>query len=242
MFSWRPTGDSACYAFEDIPMEQVLSFCKQDNISLNVFLVKALSETLQEKPQINSTIRFWKIYPRKENVIFFHIMRSAEDEDLSGIRFREAYQQPLETIQQQYRDEIRRYQAGTDDFSASKKLQKILPTFCIPIVMKLYSWFAYNFNVNLGLFKMPKSAFGSVMLTAIGQLGVQEALCPIAPYTRVPMVVSIGKKYDKLVMQNGVVVEKPYIRFGFTFDHRIMDGIHFAEFLHVFKSKFEPYD
>lgn len=242
LYSWRPTGDSSCYAFEDIPVRGLLAYCKKENIKFNICIIKALSETINEKPQINSSIRLWRIYPRKENVIFFHIARSTKDDDLSGLLFREAHNKPLTELQKYYNTELEFYKNKDGQFSDSKKIQKLTPTLFTKALMRVYSFFSYDLNVHLKIFKTPKNAFGSVMLTAVGQLGIQEALTPIAPYTRVPMVVSIGKIVDKVILKNGEVKNEPYIRFGFTFDHRIMDGIHFAEFLNVFKSKFELYE
>jgi pyruvate/2-oxoglutarate dehydrogenase complex dihydrolipoamide acyltransferase (E2) component len=41
--------------------------------------------------------------------------------------------------------------------------------------------------------------------------------------------------YDKLCMEGGNVVSRPYVDFAFTVDERISDGYYFARTLDVFK-------
>ena len=124
-------------------------------------------------------------------------------------------------------------------FKASKRITHKTPNFLVKPLMNLYSFFAYNLNVNLKIFNMPKDAFGSVMVTAVGSLGISSAICPIAPYTRVPMVISIGKIEDRPVVIDKKVGIRKMATFGFTFDHRIMEGFHFSILLEHFKSCFE---
>jgi pyruvate/2-oxoglutarate dehydrogenase complex dihydrolipoamide acyltransferase (E2) component len=90
----------------------------------------------------------------------------------------------------------------------------------------------------LPLFKLKKNAFGSIMLTSIGSLGITKAFCPIAPYTKIPMVVSIGKIESKPIVNNQKIEIKKVLSLGFTFDHRVMDGMHFSEFFSTLNTFF----
>lgn len=234
--SWKPTGDSSTYCLEDIVMDEARQFCSTNKISLNSFLIKALSKTIAKHPKINSTVRFWKIRERDEISIFFHTAKDATTDDLSGILIGEGHSKSLAEINQEFLEKIETYQKGVTSHDQSKKIVGLLPGFFSKPLMNFYSFVVYTLNLNLGIFQSPKNAFGSVMLTAVGSLGISKAICPIAPYTKVPMVVSFGKIEKRPTVVNDELRVRQLCTFGFTFDHRIMDGIHFAEFLNCFRN------
>ncbi len=234
--SWKPTGDSSTYCLEEIVMDEVKDYCSTNNINLNSLLIKALSKTLEKHPKINSTVRFWGIREREDISIFFHTAKDAATDNLSGIMINNGHNKSIVDINQEFLGEIKRFESGHSAHDQSKKIVGLLPGILSKALMNFYSFVVYTLNLNIGVFKSPKNAFGSIMLTAVGSLGISKAICPIAPYTRVPMVISFGKIEKKPIIINDEVAIKQLCTFGFTFDHRIMDGIHFSDFLYCFKA------
>ncbi len=234
--SWKPTGDSSCYCLEDITVDELLHYCKATGISFYSFLIKALSSTIQKHPKINSTVRWHRIYPRKNISIFFHTIQSAEADDLSGIVIKDAEKRDLQELNTEFSQKLELAKQGINEYVNSKKIIGALPAFLTKAVTKFYGFLAYTFNWNAGFFKAEPDAYGSVMLTSVGAMGISKALCPISPYTRVPMVVSVGKIEARPIVIDEQIVIRKMITFGFTFDHRIMDGIHFAEFFDCLKN------
>jgi len=236
MASWKPAGDSSTYCLEDISMEVCLEHCKANQININSFLIKALSNTIEKHPKINSTVRWWNIRQRQDISIFFHTTKDAKTDDLSGILIENGQKKPISELNQEFFEKIELSKTGETEHNQSKKIVGILPAFFAKPLMDFYAFIVYTLNRNLGFFKSPRNAFGSIMLTATGSIGLAKSICPIAPYTRVPMVISFG-----LIEKRPVVIEdkleiKKMSTFGFTFDHRIMDGIHFQEFLSCFRN------
>lgn len=234
--SWKPTGDSSCYCFEEIEVGQLLYVAQKFNINLNTFVIKACSKSIKLHPEINSTVRSHHIYRRDDIAVFFHVSSDVRQDDLSGILFEESQEVSLKNLNDEYLQKLNLAKLGKNQFSESKKIIGFLPSFFTKMVLSLFSFFAYRLNINLPIFKMPKNSFGSVMLTSVGSLGIQEALCPIAPYTNIPMVISIGRICEIPWVENGEIKIRKVIKFGFTFDHRIMDGRHFSAFLATFKN------
>jgi pyruvate dehydrogenase E2 component (dihydrolipoamide acetyltransferase) len=233
--SWRPTGDSSTYCLEDVEVDALIAFCRKRQVSINSFIIKAIAQTLKEFPKINSTIRWGKIYQRQPISIFFHTTINAETDDLSGLIIREAHDKTLVEVNHEFIDKASRAKKGDNEFVASKTIIGKLPQWAVKPILGIYSFVTYTLNFNLKIFKAQPDAYGSVMVTSVGSLGISGALCPISPYTRVPMVISLGKiKAAPLVRQGDIVVGN-IMPLGFTFDHRIMDGIHFSEFLHGLK-------
>lgn len=234
--SWKPTGDSSTYCLEEIAMDEVKRHCSTNNINLNSFLIKALSKTLEKHPKINSTVRFWKIRERDDISIFFHTAKDAATDDLSGILINNGHNKSMHDINQEFIEKMEHFESGHSAHDHSKKIVGKLPGILSKTLMNFYSFIVYTLNLNLGIFKSPKNAFGSIMLTAVGSLGISKAICPIAPYTRVPMVISFGKIEKRPTVVNDALAIKQLCTFGFTFDHRIMDGIHFSDFLYSFRT------
>lgn len=82
----------------------------------------------------------------------------------------------------------------------------------------------YGLNLNMTWAGLPRDPFGSVMITNIGSLGVDKAWAPLVPYSRVPLLIAVGKVSDQVVAENGVPVVRPLLPLCVTFDHRFIDG------------------
>ncbi len=234
--SWKPTGDSSAYCLEDVIMDPLLEFCEQRNININSFFIKAISNTIAKHPKINSTVRWGNIYQREDISVFFHTIISAQTDDLSGVVIKKAHERPLENVNEEFIGKAKQAKMGVNDYVESKKIIDKLSPFLVKPLLRLYGFLTYTLNWNFKVFKSKTDAYGSVMLTSVGGIGISNALCPISPYTRVPMVISMGKIGPRPVAENGAVMVKNVITLGFTFDHRIMDGIHFAEFFACLKA------
>jgi pyruvate/2-oxoglutarate dehydrogenase complex dihydrolipoamide acyltransferase (E2) component len=236
--SWKPKGDSSIYAFEDFNVDKVLDFCKQQSISFSSFVIKALSSTINQNNRINSIIRFGNIYQREKNTIFVHTLTNKNEDNLSGVLIEEAFNKDINEVDVEFKKEIKKVKQGEEKHKASKKSFKKIPAIFSKYVLNFLSFLLYAANIHLKIFPSPKDPFGSVMLTNIGSLNLQKAFCPIAPYTRIPMVVSVGRIELKPVVLNDEITKSNITTFGFTFDHRIMDGIHFSKFIETFQSFF----
>ncbi|WP_026776904.1 2-oxo acid dehydrogenase subunit E2 [Polaribacter sp. Hel_I_88] len=236
--SWKPKGDSSIYAFEDFNVDKVLEFCKQQSISFSSFVIKALSSTINQNHRINSVIRFGNMYQREKNTIFVHTLPNEITDDLSGVLIEEAFTKDINEVDVEFKNEIKKVKEGEEKHTKSKKSFKIIPAIFSKYVLNFLSFLMYSLNIYLKIIPSPKDPFGSVMLTNIGSLNIQKAFCPIAPYTKIPMVVSLGRIELKPIVLNDKITKGNISTFGFTFDHRIMDGIHFSKFIETFQSFF----
>ncbi|CAL2076623.1 2-oxo acid dehydrogenase subunit E2 [Tenacibaculum sp. 190524A02b] len=237
--SWKPKGDSSIYVFEDITVDKVLLFCKLHKISFTSFLIKVLSKTIQENPRINSVIRFGNIYQRENISVFAHALKNSLEDDLSGILIENAHTIKIEEVDAIFKNELTVLKEGKDAYVKSKNNFKLIHPFLVKSILNFLSFISYSLNIHLSFLKIPKDSFGSIMLTNVGSLGIAKAFCPIAPYTRIPMVVSVGGVTLKPWIVDGQIQKVNLVTFGFTFDHRIMDGKHFADFITTFRTFFE---
>lgn len=236
--SWKPKGDSSIYAFEDFCVNDALDWCEQNKISFNTFIIKAFAKTISKQNKINSVVRFGKIHQRKHVRIFYHILPSLKTDDLSGILFHEPQHESVDIIEEQFRKEISTIRKGEDAYTKSKKTFKYIPGFLSRATLNLLSFVMYTLNIRPFFIPSEKDPFGSVMITHIGTLRLSKACTPIAPYTRIPMVIAVGKATEKPWVIDDEIVPRKVVTIGFTFDHRIMDGIHFASFIQELSTYF----
>lgn len=239
--SWRFTGDSSIYTSLEFPVSKVKAYIKEKRINDHIFLMRMLSYTLEKHPTINSVIRFGKLYPRKNADIFYHVIADENvGEDLSGIVMRSPHLRPWKEINEEFYKKVKDIKKGADrSFDGVKKLFGFIPGAFSKLLLDFSSFLLYTLNLWSPLLGSPRDAFGSVMLTNIGSLGVDQAYCPTAPYTRIPMVVSAGKmKVRPFVVDNEVRAVETII-LSFTYDHRIMDGLHYAQMAKTIENVFD---
>ena len=97
----------------------------------------------------------------------------------------------------------------------------------------------YSLNLWTPALGSPQDAFGSMMITNIGALGAHMAYVPIAGYSRVPLVLCMGKVLRKPVARGDTVEVGNVMNLSFTFDHRIIDGKEAVHFLISIKDALE---
>jgi len=64
------------------------------------------------------------------------------------------------------------------------------------------------------------------MVTNVGALGISTAFAPIAPYTRVPLVIAAGSTEKRAVVRDGAVRTVTILPLSVTIDHRVIDGLY----------------
>jgi pyruvate/2-oxoglutarate dehydrogenase complex dihydrolipoamide acyltransferase (E2) component len=236
--SWRPVGDSSVYADVEFSAEPILNFLEQNkHLNLNHILCKCVALAIKEVPEINSVIRFGRIYRRKDVDVFFHILGPLAIDDLSGVKIDAADLRDFSSIRSQFNQAVKSIKDGGDPlFSETKAIFRFLPGFLSRWILDLTGFLAYELNLNLKILKVPKDAFGSVMVTNLGSLGyVDGGFTCIAPYTRIPLVIAVSGITQKPVVRDGQISIGTMIRFGMTFDHRLADGYHVFKFVKAFR-------
>ena len=238
MASWRLTGDASTYAKLSLPVDKVIEHVDAINkrsedvkITLTHFIGKALAKTYQINPEINRIFRFGKYYQRNDIDIFFLVASDQHGIDLTGKVIHNAHEKPLLDIARELRGSVKSIRRGEKKpFGLLKKILNVLPIFVIKPLTKLLGFVLYTLNVQLPRLKLEKNPFGSAMVTSVGSLGLESAYAPLIPFSKVPMMMSIGMVQTRLKFNEvKEVVEEKFVELCFTVDHRIIDGVHGAK-------------
>ena len=125
-------------------------------------------------------------------------------------------------------------------YTKVKDIFRIAPGFVSKLILDFAGFVQYSLNLKSNILGLPEDAFGSVMVSNVGSMGIEMAYCPIAPYTRIPMVMSLGKiRKAPVVAEDGSVVADKIMTVCLTVDHRIMEASQYMGFRSTFLKYFK---
>ena len=254
MGTWKTAKDPSVYGLIEIDMAPTLrlleEYQKKEGVKITPshLVGKATALCMMRRPEINAMIRGSRIWLRKKVNIFYQVNIPGTGEDrvkkatLSGTVVEAAENLSVAEIAKTLKRKSEKVRSG-EDKEIKKNLEafKVLPWWMSRYYLNLASFLIYGLNWNLSWLGIPKDPFGSVMITNVGSLGIDIAWAPLCPYTRVPLLLTVGAIKDKPWVVDGKVEVRPILPIAVTFDHRLIDGIHASQMAADFKKCFaEP--
>ena len=246
--TWRTAYDPSVYGTLSLRADAMLvyldAFRKRTgrHITLSHVMAKAVAITLSEMPDANAILRWNRIYLREDIGVFFQV--AMEDEktgqvDLSGATVFDAHQKSLLEIVQEFEQKVGSVKKGRDkSLEGTRSLFRRVPFFLLNTALDLIGWLSYTLNLDLRFAGVPNDPFGSVMITNIGSLGLEEAYVPLVPFSRVPLLLALGTVKEEAVVEDGKLAIGHVLRAFATFDHRVLDGVHAARMAKTLKRVF----
>jgi pyruvate/2-oxoglutarate dehydrogenase complex dihydrolipoamide acyltransferase (E2) component len=241
MGTWRDCGDPSVYAFLDIDVAPAQAYLRKVrdeqgvNATLTHFFGRVIAETLARHPQINCLLRWGRLYPRKNVDVFFQVASDMKGEDLSGMTVRNADRKTVADIAKEMGSQVKRIKSNQDEsYRQMKGLMGLLPGWLVRYAINASSFLMYSLNLHSKLLGVPRDSFGGAMLTNVGSLGIDMAFVPLVPYSRCPILFSLGAPKDVPVVRDGKIEVAHQVRMAVTFDHRLIDGVHASHMLRTF--------
>ena len=250
MGTWKTTKDPSVYGSLSVDVGPALAYIAEFrektglSLTLTHLMAKTMGLVLAEMPDANAILRFNRVYLRKDVDVFFQVMMKdpvTGEMDLSGLTIRQADKKPIASIVEEFRRVAAKVRAGKDkEKENTRSTFKKMPGFATGWVLNLIGTLLYTFNLDMRRFGLPKDPFGSVMVTNIGSLGLEEAYVPLVPYSRVPLVVAMGAVVKRTVVDQETeeIQVRPMMRIFATFDHRLLDGSHAGKMATTIKRVF----
>ncbi len=245
--TWRVSGDSSVYGMVELDAGPALAMVREYNdrgekLTLTHLAAKAVAKTIQENPVINRVVRWGQLWQREDVDVFLHVAVDEEGEDLTGIVLRGLDKKPLAEAMAEVNQRARRLRAeGDPHFNKIKSVVGFVPTMLLRYVLDGIGFVLFNLNLWSPALNVERDPFGSVMVTSIGSLGAEFAFTPIPYYSRVPLIVAVGAARPGAVVDEatGQLRVGQRIKFGVTFDHRVIDGVHASKMAKSFRRHFE---
>jgi pyruvate dehydrogenase E2 component (dihydrolipoamide acetyltransferase) len=236
--TWQRTYDPSVYGTLSVRMEPALEFIERfrertgKRLTVTHLVAKAAAIALTEMPDANAILRFNKIYPRKRVSVFLQVAMTdpvTGKLDLSGTTIHDADKLSIQQILETTEKNVELVRTRKDKaLEKSRSTFLWIPSFALNGILRFLSFVLYTLNLDLSALGLPKDGFGSIMVTNVGSLGLDVAYVPIVPWSRVPILVAVGKVSDEPVVEDGRVVSGKIMRLSATFDHRLIDGAHAA--------------
>jgi pyruvate/2-oxoglutarate dehydrogenase complex dihydrolipoamide acyltransferase (E2) component len=245
--SWIAPNDPTLYGVLEVNVEAALKYVEQlrgltsEKITITHYIGKVFAEVLKLHPELNCEIRFGKFYPRKSVDLSFQVAIEDESADL-GLKHRHdlsaglvqnADQKSVIEIAVELNSAARAIRGNRDPFfSGIKKISHLIPGIVLNPAVSVLRWVISTLNLWSPILGIPRNAFGGMMLTNVGSLGLDFALPSLFPPANVSSIIAIGAIYKAPVYEtdaNGVVVKtklEHFIRLCGAFDHRYIDGLH----------------
>jgi pyruvate dehydrogenase E2 component (dihydrolipoamide acetyltransferase) len=153
--------------------------------------------------------------------------------DLSSGLVRDAHLKSVIQIARELNASARQIRGERDPgFSGIKKLSGIVPGFLQTTAVGILQWIIRTLNLWSPILGIPKNAFGSLLITNVGSLGLDFALPALFPPSGVPSIIAVGAIYRAPVYEtdeSGTVIRtrlERFVRLCGAFDHRYIDGMH----------------
>lgn len=230
MSTWGRPHDPSVYGWLELDVSRALAYLAHVEqthavkITLTHLVGKALAVALARHPDANARVSRGRIVARDGVDIFFQVAYE-QGENLSGATIREADRKTLVQIASELSQRaaaIRAHQ--THDLARSDRRMSRVPASLRAIAMRLVETAVYDVGLPASWFGLPEDAFGSAMVTNVGMFGLPHGFAPLVPFSRVPIVLTIGTVHDAVVADGGAVVVRPVVAVGVTLDHRVLDG------------------
>jgi pyruvate dehydrogenase E2 component (dihydrolipoamide acetyltransferase) len=249
--TWHTAYDPSVYGSLTLRMEKAERYLDEfrratgKRLTFSHMMAKAAAAALQAMPDANAILRLGGIYLRDRIGVFFQVAledAATGEIDLSGTTIFEPEQKDLLQIVNEFEERTAKVRGGKDRKEGARNLFRRTPSFAVGRLLDAVGFFGYTLNLDLERLGVPNDAFGSVMITNIGSLGLEEAYPPLVPYSRVPIVMAMGAVLDAPVVQDGAVVPGRVMKVCATFDHRVLDGVHASVMVRTLRDWMEdPY-
>jgi pyruvate/2-oxoglutarate dehydrogenase complex dihydrolipoamide acyltransferase (E2) component len=248
--AWDAPRDPSIYGFLDFdagPLEARLDALRAEGhrVTVTHLVARALALTLARHPELNVVLRRRRLYPRKQVDVFLQVAMpdpaGLGKADLSGVKIQACDTRSSAEIAAECAARIEKVRDRSDpELQSSKDTIAKIPRFLLKGILRFMAWCQREPNWRMRWAGMPKDAFGSAMVTSLGMLGVETAFAPLFPLGGPSIVLLVGQIAPRPVCTpDGAVVARRTLRLCGTFDHRVVDGFHLAQFARTLKALIE---
>lgn len=186
-------------------------------------VIAGLGRALAAVPELNCYVRMGRVVLRKNVTVAATV--SIDGRDMGMVRVPDADRKRVQTICAEMRDSVERTRARSDQRASQRG--GLIPRLPWPFrrwAVQFARWLTMELGLRIPSLGIDLDAFGSVLLTNVGSLGIAYGFPALMPASNLSFVVAMGKIVERPAYVDGVVVPRKYMPFGATFDHRIVDG------------------
>ncbi len=219
--SWSASDDPTIYGWIDIDVTSLNAYLAElrqktgVRVTLTHAVGKAAAIAMARHPECNAVVSFGRLRRRSSVDVFFSVAVEGVDA-LDVVEIAERLHEGV--------DRIRR--RGDSDLQRSQKSLARLPTPLLGAAMRAGAALMFDYDLNLEALGIPNDPFGSVIVTNVGVLGIEQGFAPLIPSGRTAALLTLGAVRDKVIAVDGQPCVRPVLTICGSFDHRVVDGAH----------------
>jgi pyruvate/2-oxoglutarate dehydrogenase complex dihydrolipoamide acyltransferase (E2) component len=193
----------------------------------------AAARAVHAVPEANTRVRAGRIVPF-DNVSVGFAVDIGQGTDLAPCKIDRADTlTPAEMATEVWRG-VKALREGNDSgFNLSTRIAGFVPTPLMRPMMLATSYLLGGWG--LPVLGQKGNPLGSVFISNVAPLGVEEVFLAPVPFARTPVYISLGVVTERAVVRDGVVAAVPQFTLCLTGDHRLVDGVQCALYFDAIK-------
>jgi pyruvate dehydrogenase E2 component (dihydrolipoamide acetyltransferase) len=189
----------------------------------------AAAQALRSIPAANARVLGSRIVPFDDVSVGFAV-DIGQGTDLAPCKVSDADRLTPAEIATEVWAGVKALRAGTDQgFNTSTRVAAYVPGVLMKPMMAATS--VVLGGLGLPVLGQQGNPLGSVFVSNLAPLGVEEAFLAPVPFARTPVYISLGTVTDRPVVRDGVIAVVPQLTLCLTGDHRLVDGVQCAIYL-----------
>jgi pyruvate dehydrogenase E2 component (dihydrolipoamide acetyltransferase) len=231
LHTWGRPSDPTVYGVLELDATNALAYvgdlraCSGVHVTITHLVGKAVALAIAERPEVNAVVRRGRhIHLRDTIDVFFQVAMDG-GENLGGAKVVRADEKGVAEIAAELHAKSERLRAHRDrEIGRTQALLSAMPSAVRGLAMHATEYLTYDLGLDLRRLGIPYDAFGSAMVTNVGMFGLPLGFAPLLPFSRAPILLTLGAIHDAPRAVEGAVVVRPVLPIGATFDHRLLDG------------------
>lgn len=241
--TWSRPADPTVYGWLEIELSRARGYLDRLNasqptkVTITHLVGKAVAVALAQRPEVNAVVRRGRqVYQRESIDVFFQVAYEG-GENLSGAKVSAVDAKSVVEIARELEAQVHAIREhARHALARSEAITARVPALARKPLLRAIEYAVYDLGADLSAFGVPRDAFGSAMVTNVGMFGLPHGFAPLVPFSRAPIVVTIGAARPAPIVANGAVAVGEVLTLGITLDHRLIDGYQAGKLAQTFRA------
>lgn len=227
--AWGAPRDPSVHGTIEVDATELLDVVRElrersgARVTVTHVVGRALALAIRARPDVNAIVRSGSVWQRETINVFFQVAFEG-GENLAGHKVARADEKSVVAIAKELSAGAGRVREKRGESVEAASKFRAIPSPIVGAALRASTWLTYNLGLDLSRLGVPFDAFGSAMVTNVAGFGLSNGLPPLFPPSRCPILVLVGEVAERPWVHEGVVVPRPVLSLGVTFDHRLLDG------------------
>lgn len=247
-FLMKERSDSQVFFDAEVDVSKIENIIKErrkngEDISFLDYFITVVVRTISQYPRMNRFIAGRRVYARDDIEISMAVKKElTKDTEETTIKFKFDPNSTVDDVAKQLREKIAENKGESGEKNNTDKFVKVLnklPRWLFSFVIGLIKWLDYHGIMPKALHEI--SPFHtSVFVTNMGSIGAEPIYHHIYNFGTTSVFIALGnRRKQRVIDQDGKIVERKVLHLRFVADERIADGYYLSIALKYFTGLFK---